>query len=54
VLNGTVIDGWLVGAQVQVTYDVIDPPAGTSCVPQAPVNRRCFQGTIRILPGSAN
>ncbi len=54
VLNGTVIDGWLVGAQVHVTYDVIDPALGTSCVPEAPVNRRCFQGTIRILPGSAN
>jgi hypothetical protein len=54
VLNGTVIDGWLVGAQVHVTYDVIDPAPGTSCVPEAPVNRRCFQGTIRILPGSAD
>ena len=54
VLNGTVIRGWLVGAQVQVTFDVIVPATGTSCVPQAPVNRTCFQGTIRILPGSAN
>ena len=54
VLNGAVTEGWLVGAQVQVTYDVIQPPAGTSCVPAAPVNSRCFQGTIRILPGSAN
>ena len=54
VFNGTVIEGWMVGAQVHVTYDVIDPAPGTSCVPAAPVNRRCFQGTIRILPGSAN
>ena len=54
VLNGTVIEGWLVGAQVHVTFDVIRPPAGTSCVPQAPVNRTCFQGTIRVLPGSAS
>ncbi len=54
VFNGTVIDGWLIGAEVHVTYDVIDPAPGTSCVPDAPVNRRCFQGTIRILPGSAN
>jgi hypothetical protein len=54
VLNGTVIAGWLVGAQVHVTFDVIVPAAGTSCVPAAPVNRTCFQGTIRILPGSAN
>jgi len=54
VLNGTVISGWLAGAQVQATYDVIVPPAGTSCVPQAPVNRTCFQGTIRVMPGSAS
>jgi hypothetical protein len=54
VLNGTVIEGWNVGAQVHATFDVVVPPAGTSCVPQAPVNGTCFQGTIRILPGSAN
>ena len=54
VLNGTVIAGWLAGAQVQVTFDVIPPTAGTSCVPEAPVNRTCFQGTIRVMPGSAN
>jgi hypothetical protein len=54
VFSGTIVEGWLRGAQVHVTYDVIVPPAGTSCVPQAPVNRNCFQGTIRIMPGSAN
>jgi hypothetical protein len=54
VLNGTVTAGWLAGAQVHVTYNIIVPAAGTSCVPAAPVNSRCFQGTIRILPGSAN
>ena len=54
VLNGTVIAGWLVGAQVHVTFDVIAPSAGTSCVPQAPVNKTCFQGTIRVMPGSAS
>lgn len=54
VLNGTVISGWLAGAQVHVTYDIIAPAAGISCVPKAPVNTRCFQGTIFILPGSAN
>jgi hypothetical protein len=54
VLNGTVISGWLAGAQVHVTFDVIVPTAGTRCVPQAPVNSACFQGTIRMLPGSAN
>lgn len=54
VLNGTVISGWLAGAQVHVTYDVIPPAAGVRCVPDAPQNRTCFQGTIRILPGSAD
>jgi hypothetical protein len=54
VLNGTVIAGWLVGAQVQATFDVIVPAAGTSCVPGAPVNSPCFQGTIRVMPGSAS
>ena len=54
VLNGTVIAGWLAGARVQVTFDVIQPPAGTSCVPEAPVNSTCFQGTIRVMPGSAS
>ena len=54
VLNGTVISGWLVGARVHVTFDVIVPPTGTSCVPEAPLNRTCFHGTIRIMPGSAS
>jgi hypothetical protein len=54
VLNGTVISGWLVGAQVHVTYQVIVPAPGTSCVPAAPVNSNCFQGTIHILRRSAN
>jgi hypothetical protein len=54
VLNGTVTEGWLVGARVHVTFDVIVPPTGTSCVPQAPVDSTCFQGTIRVMPGSAS
>ena len=54
VLNGTVIDGWLLGAQVHVTFDVIDAVPEESCVAEAPTNTRCFQGTIRIMPGSAN
>jgi hypothetical protein len=54
VLNGTVISGWLVGARVHVTFDIIAPAAGISCVPTAPVNRTCFQGAIRLMPGSAN
>jgi hypothetical protein len=54
VFNGTVTSGWLAGARVHVTYDIIAPAAGISCVPKAPVNTRCFQGTIRVMPGSAN
>jgi hypothetical protein len=54
VLNGTVTSGWLAGAQVHVIYDIIAPAAGISCVPNAPVNTRCFQGTIRVMPGSAD
>jgi hypothetical protein len=54
VLNGTVISGWMAGAEVHVTFDVIPPAADFRCVPTAPANRTCFQGTIRILPGSAN
>ena len=54
VFNGTIIEGWLLGARVHVTYDVIVPAAGTSCVPQAPVNKNCFQGVIRVMPGTAN
>lgn len=54
VFHGTIIEGWLLGARVHVTYDVIVPPAGTSCVPQAPVNKNCFQGIIRVMPGAAN
>ena len=54
VLNGRVVEGWLAGAQVQVSFDVVVPAKDTSCVPTAPVNKTCFQGTIRIMPGSAN
>jgi hypothetical protein len=54
VLNGTVISGRMAGAQVHVTFDIIAPAAGISCVPQAPLNTRCFQGTIRVMSGSAN
>ena len=47
VLNGVVTDGWLAGSQVHVNFDVITPCAyGT--------RNTCFQGTIRVMPGSAN
>lgn len=47
VLNGIVTEGWLTGAQVHVTFDVITPcEFGTGNV--------CFQGTIRLMPGSGD
>ena len=47
VFNGTIIKGWLLGAQVHVTYDRIAPcPAFGKAV--------CFTGVIRVMPGSAN
>jgi hypothetical protein len=47
VLNGSVVDGWLKGARVHVTFDVIQP------CPQfdKPV---CFTGILRVLAGSAD
>ena len=47
VLNGTIIKGWLLGAQVHVTFDVIAP------CPQFE-QARCFTGVIRVMPGSAD
>jgi hypothetical protein len=46
VLNGTITEGWHVGAQVHVTFDVISP-----CPAEG--KPACFVGTIRIMPGSA-
>ena len=47
VFNGTIIEGWLLGAQVHVTYDRIAPcPAFGQAV--------CFTGVIQVMPGSAN
>jgi len=47
VFNGTIIEGWLLGAQVHVTYDRIAPcPAFGKAV--------CFTGVSRIMPGSAS
>ena len=45
-LNGVVTEGWALGAQVHVTFDRV------SCA-LAP-NGVCFEGTIRVMPGSAN
>jgi hypothetical protein len=47
VFNGTIIEGWMLGAQVHVTYDRIAPcPAFEKAV--------CFTGVIQVMPGSAN
>lgn len=46
VLNGVVTEGWMIGARTQVTFETITPcQFGTGNV--------CFQGTIRIMAGSA-
>lgn len=46
VLNGTIVEGWLVGAQVHVSFDVIRPcPEFGKSV--------CFTGVVRVMPGSA-
>jgi hypothetical protein len=47
VLNGVVTEGWLAGARVHVEFDVISSCAGKPAGP-------CFQGTIRVMPGSAD
>ncbi len=47
VLNGTVVEGWLVGARVHATFDVISPcPEFGKSV--------CFTGVIRVMSGSSN
>ena len=45
VLNGVVTDGWLEGSQVHVDFDIITPCESLN---------RCFKGTIRVMPNSAN
>ena len=47
VFSGTIIEGWMLGAQVHVTYDRIAPcPAFGKAV--------CFTGVIRVMPSSAS
>ncbi len=45
VLNGVVTEGWMVGARVQVTFEIITPCA-LAIGPSA--RNVCFQGTIRL------
>jgi hypothetical protein len=47
VLNGIVTVGWLAGAHVHVSYDIVTPCEFGS-------NNTCFRGTIRVVPGSAD
>jgi hypothetical protein len=42
VMNGTVVDGWLLGAQVHEEGQLIDP------------NTLRFQGTIQVMPATSN
>jgi hypothetical protein len=47
VLNGTITDGWLLGARVHVTFDIIRPcPEFDKAV--------CFTGVVRVMSGSAD
>jgi hypothetical protein len=47
VLNGTIVEGWRLGAQVHVAFDVLNPcPQFQKSV--------CFTGTIRVMSGSAH
>ncbi len=47
VLNGSIEEGWLAGARVHVTFDIIRPcPEFGQSV--------CFRGIIRVLAGSAH
>ena len=47
VFNGTIIEGWLLGAQVHATYDRIAPcPQFGKSV--------CFSGVIRVMSGTAD
>ncbi len=41
VMNGTVVEGWLLGAQVHEEGQLVDPAT------------LAFEGTIRIMPGTA-
>jgi hypothetical protein len=44
VLNGVITDGWRLGAQVHVEFDIVAGPVGPC------PNRTCFVGTIRVMP----
>lgn len=42
IMNGTVVDGWLLGAQVHEEGQLVDP------------NTLQFQGTIRVMPATSD
>ena len=47
VLDGVILHGWRIGAQVHVEFDIISSCEGKPAGP-------CFRGTIRILPDSGD
>jgi hypothetical protein len=47
-LNGTIIDGWLTGAQVHVHY------VSFLCTQPNALDGLCYTGTIRIVAGSGH
>jgi hypothetical protein len=47
-LNGTIVDGWLTGAQVHVHY------VSFLCAQPNALDGLCYTGTIRILAGSGH
>jgi hypothetical protein len=48
VLNGVITEGWMIGAQVHVTFQIIT----TCALAIGPsVKNVCFQGTIRVQQG---
>ena len=52
-LDGVILAGWRTGARVHVEFQTMPPPSPTtSACAGAPEGITCFQGTIRILPGS--
>ena len=46
-LNGAILNGWMTGSSVHVEFQALSSCSGNPAGP-------CFQGTIRIDPGSAD
>jgi hypothetical protein len=48
ILDGVVLAGWRTGAPVHVEFQTFPAIPGTISCDGAPVNTRCFQGTIHV------